>query len=51
MIELSDRQADDRIIIAMDRLNEFGGIALNGVGTGFIHRLVGGDVLIDLLFA
>ena len=45
-----DREADDVEVVAFDAGNPAGGAALDGVGSGFVHGLAGGDVDGDLLF-
>jgi hypothetical protein len=42
-------QADDVEVATLDAWNPFGGVALNAVGTCFVHWLARGDVGIDLL--
>src|SRR3954468_15741413 len=44
-----DRQAHDREIVAFNPLDDRGAKALNPVSAGFIHRLAGRDVRVDLV--
>ena len=48
LIEPSERKADDIVIGAFYTRNQDRPLALNAVRAGFIHRLTGGDVAIDL---
>ena len=48
LIEPSERKADDIVIGAFYTRNQDRALALDAVRAGFIHRLTGGDVAIDL---
>lgn len=48
LIEPSERKSDDIVIGAFYTRNKDRALALDAVRAGFIHRLTGGDVAIDL---
>jgi len=45
-----DGEADYVEVAALDAGDPAGGVALDGVGAGFVHRLAGGDVGLDFCF-
>src|SRR4051812_17819238 len=44
-----EREAHHREIIAIDGVDDRRAIALDPVGAGLVHRLPGGDVVVDLV--
>jgi hypothetical protein len=49
VVEAGEREAHDVEVTALDAGDEAAGVALNGVGAGFVMRFAGGEVADDLL--
>jgi hypothetical protein len=50
LVDQRNRKSDNVVVATINFLDESGGIALDSVGSGFVHRLSGGEVVQQFVF-